>query len=273
MSLRDSEEKTRLFLEKKLRRSESHRAHLEDVKEQNAALLRAINQEIEALYADLEREKRKSDQLLVNILPEEVAEELKRTGRVEPMFFASVTVLFTDFAEFTRLSATMTPRALLEELDFYFSEFDHIVARRGLEKLKTIGDSYMCAGGIPVPTDTHAVDVVEAAWEMKAFTDAVIAEKRARSRPGWEIRIGVHTGPLVAGVIGDQKFAFDIWGETVNLASRMQTAGMPGRINISQQTYDRVRDRFGCEYRGRLPVKNAGLRDMYFLNGPRADSP
>jgi class 3 adenylate cyclase len=185
------------------------------------------------------------------------------------VYYDSVTVLFTDFTGFTRVASHMSPAALLRELDFHFSAFDEIVERHGLEKLKTIGDAYMCAGGIPAVNATHPVDAVRAAWEIAAFVAGVRDEKLARGETPWELRIGVHTGPLMAGVIGHKKFAYDIWGDTVNVASRLETAGAPGRINISRATFLAVRDRFECEHRGRLAAKNRGEVDMYFVVGPR----
>ena len=178
-------------------------------------------------------------------------------------------MLFTDFKGFTRVASRLSPAALLRELDFHFSEFDRIVARHGLEKLKTIGDAYMCAGGIPAANATHAVDAVAAAWEIGRFMVEVGAEKSARGEQPWELRIGVHTGPLMAGVIGHKKFAYDIWGDTVNIASRLESTGEAGRINVSRATYLAIRDRFVCEHRGKLPAKNAGEIDMYFVVGPR----
>lgn len=269
------------FLSRKLARSERFRAQLEEAHERDHAMLRTINNEIERsralisrkneelgrLYAELEKEKQKTEELLLNILPRDVADELKRTGHVEPVYYPSVTVLFTDFKDFTNIAARLTPQDLLRRLDYYFSEFDAIIERHGLEKLKTIGDAYMCAGGIPVASDEHALQAVRAAWDMQELMAR--AEQRATGQPAWELRIGIHTGPLMAGVIGSKKFAYDIWGDTVNIAARMESSGAPGRINISAATWDEVRDHFVCEPRGKLAVKNAGEVDMYFVTGPR----
>ncbi|MCB9569036.1 MAG: FIST C-terminal domain-containing protein [Myxococcales bacterium] len=270
-------------LARKLARSESYRARLEETRELQMAMLRTISAEIDAarrqiaaqnaelrrLNEELAREQRKSEELLLNILPREVADELRRTGRVEPVYYDAVSVLFTDFAGFTRIARTMSPAELLAELDFYFSAFDAIIDRHGLEKLKTIGDAYMCAGGIPAPCEGHAIRAVEAAWEMQAFMAEVAAARAASGRAAWELRIGVHTGPLMAGVIGQKKFAYDIWGDTVNIASRLESTGAPGRINISAATHAEVRGAFECEHRGRLAAKNAGEIDMYFVVAPR----
>jgi class 3 adenylate cyclase len=272
-------------LRRKLRRSEAYRARLENTREQQMAMMRTIGAEIDAARrqiaaknAELSRlnealaaEKQKSDELLRNILPREVADELKRTGRVEPVYYERVSVLFTDFQGFTRIAKQMSPAELIRELDYFFSAFDAIVERRGLEKLKTIGDAYMCAGGIPAPNDSHALDAVAAAWEMQAFMRAAASRRAARGRPCWRLRIGIHTGPLMAGVIGNKKFAYDIWGDTVNIASRLESTGEPGRINVSATTFAAVEGAFSGEHRGRITAKNAGEIDMYFIVGPRDD--
>jgi class 3 adenylate cyclase len=271
------------LLQRRLERAESYRVRAEDAKELSTTMLRTIGAEVEAtrrqiaaqndelrrLYGELTAEKHKSDALLQNILPVEVAEELKRTGQVRPVHYDSVTVLFTDFKGFTRVASRLRPEALLRELDFYFSEFDRITERHGLEKLKTIGDAYMCAGGIPQVNSSHALDAVAAAWDILQFMEQVRADKLAGGEQPWELRIGVHTGPLMAGVIGHKKFAYDIWGDTVNIASRLESTGEAGRINISRATWEAVRDRFECEYRGKLTAKNRGEVDMYFVVGPR----
>ncbi len=272
------------LLRRQLRRAESYRVRAEDAKELSTSMLRTIGAEIDAarqriaaqndelrrLYDALEAEKHRSEALLHNILPVDVAEELRRTGQVTPTFYDSVTVLFTDFKGFTRVASRLSPAALLRELDFYFSEFDRIIERHGLEKLKTIGDAYMCAGGIPVANVTHPVDAVAAAWEIFEFMAEVRADKLAAGEQPWELRVGVHTGPLMAGVIGHKKFAYDIWGDTVNIASRLESTGEAGRINVSRVTCAAIRERFVCEHRGKLAVKNHGEVDMYFVVG-RAD--
>ena len=274
------------LMQRKLRRAESYRVRAEDAKELSTTMMRTIgadidaarqqiaaqNQELRRLYVELKAEKIKSEALLHNILPVDVAEELRRTGHVQPTFYDSVTVLFTDFKGFTRVASRLSPARLLRELDFYFSEFDRIIERHGLEKLKTIGDAYMCAGGIPVVNATHPVDAVAAAWEICEFMAAVRADKLAGGEQPWELRIGVHTGPLMAGVIGQKKFAYDIWGDTVNIASRLESTGEAGRINVSRVTWAAIRERFACEHRGKLAVKNHGEVDMYFVVGPAGDS-
>ncbi len=215
----------------------------------------------------LEAEKRRSEQLLLNILPLEVADELKNRGKVEPVNYESVSVLFTDFKGFTQLSEQLTPKELVDELDYCFSYFDEIIEKHNLEKLKTIGDSYMAAGGIPTLNTTHAIDTVLAALEIQAFMQQRQEQKMRSNSPYWEIRIGIHSGPLMAGVIGQKKFAYDVWGDTVNTASRMESSGVPGKINISQSTFELIKNYFECDYRGKLPAKNKGELDMYLVKG------
>ncbi len=214
----------------------------------------------------LDQEKKRSESLLLNILPGETAEELKQTGKAKAKHFGEVTVMFTDFKDFSLASEKMKADELVEVIHFYFSEFDRIVTRYGIEKIKTIGDSYMCVGGLPVCNDTHAKDVVSAALELQEFIDV---QKILRSRSGktwFELRIGIHTGPVVAGIVGTRKFAYDIWGDTVNTASRMETCGEPGKVNISGATYEKIKDHFFCIYRGKVEAKHKGLVDMYFAN-------
>ncbi len=210
----------------------------------------------------IEKEKNRSDLLLLNILPKETAQELKANGKVIAKRFDSVTVLFADFKGFTQYAEKLPPEQLVERLDFYFSRFDEIVERHGLEKIKTLGDAYMCASGLPFPCDDHAHNIVRAALEMQEVAQKAAAET---SGPAFELRVGINTGPVVAGVVGTKKFAYDIWGDTVNIASRMETNSEPGKINISETTFSHVKDRFQCEYRGELDVKNKGKMRMYFV--------
>lgn len=211
----------------------------------------------------LAAEKERSDQLLLNVLPVTVARELKERDYVRPVLYNNISVLFTDFVGFTRLSATMSPEDLLNELDFCFQQFDSITEKYGLEKLKTIGDSYMCAGGIPVRKKTHALSCVLAALEMLDFTRERQEDKRRSGEDYWDIRIGIHSGPVVAGVTGMKKFAYDIWGDTVNTASRMEHYGEINRVNISRATHKLVRDFFVCQSRGRVRVKGKGELEMF----------
>lgn len=215
--------------------------------------------------------REESDRLLANILPAPIAEELKRNGQVEPLFYDSVSVLFTDFVGFTRASEGMLPDELVAELDGCFSQFDAVAKRNNMEKLKTIGDSYMCAGGLPRITDTHAVDACLTALEFRSFMITTEQIKKSLGLEYWQIRIGLHTGPVTAGVIGTNKFAYDIWGDTVNTASRMESSGSPGMVNISGDTYALVKDFFECEYRGKVSAKGKGEVDMYFLQRIRPE--
>ena len=220
--------------------------------------------ELEQRHQQVEQQKHVSESLLLNILPGEVAEELRVKGMVSPKYFEDVTILFTDFVGFTLSTEKLAAEELVELLHDYFTAFDRIVARYGLEKMKTIGDSYMCLSGLPIRNPAHPVDTVMAAFEM---LHAV--EERARpDRPAqWKVRIGIHTGPVIAGVVGINKFAFDIWGDTVNYSSRMEASGQANRINLSERTYSRVKDFFDCECRGRVLTKEKRGLEMYFANG------
>jgi class 3 adenylate cyclase len=223
-------------------------------------------QELQSTLQDLTKEKKRSDELLLNILPYETAEELKEKGKSEPKFFPSVTIMFTDFKDFTRISEKLSPEELVSEIDYCFGEFDRIISIHGIEKIKTIGDSYMAAGGLPVPGQTHAKDVVKAAIAIQQFINQYNQERSAVNKALFEIRIGIHTGSVVAGIVGSKKFAYDIWGDAVNTASRMETSGEPGKINISGVTYELVKDEFNFVYRGKVVAKNKGEIDMYFLD-------
>lgn len=210
---------------------------------------------------DLENARRQSDQLLLNILPEPIADELKKNGAVEPVEHDSVTVVFTDFVGFTASSQARNPSDLLKDLDDCFSAFDAIIEKYGLEKLKTIGDAYMFAGGVPTQLAENAVQCILAAKEIIAYVE----RRRADNPRFWQIRVGAHTGHLVAGVIGRKKFIYDVWGDTVNTASRLEAAGEPGRINTSAETYTLIKDRFRCSARGEIAVKGKAPLAMYFV--------
>jgi class 3 adenylate cyclase/tetratricopeptide (TPR) repeat protein len=214
------------------------------------------------------RAKKRSDELLLNILPAETAEELKATGTAKTKSYSNVTVMFTDFKNFTQTAELLSAEELVALINFCYGEFDKIVSRHNVEKIKTIGDSYMCAGGLPVANETHAEDAVGAAIDMLAFIKKYNEERRHNNLPFFDIRIGLHTGPVVAGIVGTKKFAYDIWGDAVNIASRMESSGEPGRINISESTFERVKNKFSCEYRGKVKAKNKGEIDMYFVNAP-----
>jgi adenylate cyclase len=214
----------------------------------------------------ISKQKKRSDELLLNILPHEVAEELKAKGSADAQLIDEVTVLFTDFKGFTQLSEKLSPKELVAEINECFSAFDYIMEKFGVEKIKTIGDAYMAAGGLPTANTTHAEDVVKAALAIQTFMQEHNAKKIAANELYFEIRIGVHTGPVVAGIVGVKKFAYDIWGDTVNTASRMESSGEVGKVNISGTTYELVKDKFNCEHRGKVQAKGKGEIDMYFVS-------
>ena len=190
--------------------------------------------------------------------------ELKENGRVKAKKFEQVTVLFADFKDFSRYAEHMEPEKLLMNLDHYFSEFDQIVEKYNLEKIKTLGDCYMIAGGLPFPDETHTKRTVQASFEIIDFVNKT---RQDLSLPdaSLEIRIGIHCGPVVAGVVGSKKFAYDIWGDTVNIAARLQTASEPGKINVSQSVCKLIDDFYECDYRGKIEVKNRGILKMFYV--------
>jgi class 3 adenylate cyclase len=216
-----------------------------------------------ALLEELTQQRETASKLLLNILPAKVAEDLQQ-GHCAPMYFEDTTICFTDFVGFTLATETMAAEEVVEHLHIYFSAFDEIIDRYGLEKLKTIGDSYMFAGGLPQRNPANPVNALLAAMELAEETRRLAARPGS---PGWQLRIGLHTGPVVAGVVGRRKFAFDIWGDSVNFASRMESSGASGRINISDRTYARVKDFFVCEHRGKVTTKDKRDVDMFFVNG------
>lgn len=220
--------------------------------------------EIQNKSKEIESEKEKSDRLLLNILPVRVAEQLKTQGKCPAEFFQSTTVLFTDFSGFTKIAEHGDPEDIVEALHYIFGKFDEICTRNKLEKIKTIGDSHMSVAGIPVRNKTHFIDACMAAIEMQNFMRKYRMEDPSHEK--WLLRIGIHTGELIAGVVGKRKFAFDVWGDTVNIASRLQDAGMINRINISRETKELVESFFETEYRGEFPIKHKGPFPMYFLN-------
>ncbi|MCA0153069.1 adenylate/guanylate cyclase domain-containing protein [Winogradskyella vincentii] len=222
------------------------------------------NKYIKSTNKIIATEKERSDQLLLNILPEDTAQELKDNGRVEAKKFPSVTVLFSDFKGFTSYAEKLSPEELVDTIEYYFSNFDLIMDKYGLEKIKTIGDSYMAVGGLSFDKVNQAKEMLLAAKEMNDFVSKAKIDNITSAT--FDIRIGINTGPVVAGVVGTRKFAYDIWGDTVNIASRMESNSKAGRINISENTYQIIKNDFDCEYRGELAVKNRGEMKMYFVN-------
>lgn len=232
---------------------------------ENAMLYERMEQQVEERTRKWQEEKQKSDQLLLNILPAEVAEELKQKGEARARRYDHVTVLFADIENFSRLAEEISAESVVEELHLCFKAFDEIVERHGLEKIKTIGDAYLCVAGLPVQMDDHALRSVRVAQEMQRWITAENGRRREAGRDYFRIRIGIHSGPVVAGIVGIRKFAYDIWGNTVNVAARMEENSEPGRINISESTYERVRDQVNCIYRGEVEGKNIGAMKMYFV--------
>lgn len=227
--------------------------------------LTGANEELQRRNGELNEERKKADALLLNILPNQIAEELRTRGEVEPKLYQDVSIMFTDFASFSVSTENVESRHLIRLLNEYFTAFDEIVDRYNLEKLKTIGDSYMCAGGIPPGGESHVVDCILAGLEMLQFVLDRVG--RCYDDLNWDIRIGIHTGPVIAGVVGIRKFAFDLWGASVNFSSRMESSGVSNRINISEDTYNRVKDFFECEYRGKVMTKDRKAADMYLVSG------
>lgn len=225
------------------------------------------NKYIEKTKKIIEEERNRSEKLLLNILPEQTAKELKEQGKVKAKKFDSVSVMFTDFKGFTRLSEGLNPEELVKSVDFYYSKFDEIIKSYGLEKIKTIGDAYMAAGGLPFPDENHAYKLVLAALEIAEFVEES-KKNQLENEKRFDIRIGINTGPVVAGVVGTNKFAYDIWGDTVNIAARMESNSTAGKVNISKATYELIKDRFDCVYRGEIDAKNRGKLKMFFVNYP-----
>jgi class 3 adenylate cyclase/CheY-like chemotaxis protein len=230
--------------------------------EQANSLLENQKEEIEEQKRLIEEEQEKSERLLLNILPFEVARQLKSKGKAGTRFYRHVTVLFTDFKDFSKNTRELEPTDLVAILDDYFAKFDEITGKHYLEKIKTIGDAYMCAGGLPLRNKSNPVDAVLAGLEIQDYIQR-LKENPKPGIPAWELRIGIHTGPVVAGVVGRKKFAYDIWGETVNAAARMENLGEVNLVNVSEATYEYVKDYFECEFRCRVNAKNVGEMNMY----------
>lgn len=230
------------------------------------ALLEEQTQELNKQRSLIEEEQKKSEALLLNILPFEVARQLKTKGRAGTRHYKMVSVLFTDFKGFSKSSKQLEAKDLVNILDTYFAKFDDIIGNHYMEKIKTIGDAYMCAGGLPLRNKSNPYNAVLAGLEIQNYMNVLNDNKVLKNLSVWELRLGIHTGEVVAGVVGKKKFAYDIWGDTVNIASRMEQAGHVGMVNISGTTYEYIKDYFECNHRGKIEAKNIGKVDMYFVN-------
>ena len=213
----------------------------------------------------ISEERNRVEKILLNILPKDTADELQQKGYVEAKRFDQTSVLFTDFKGFTAFSERMSAEEMVKSIDFYFSKFDEIIGRYNLEKIKTIGDAYMCAGGLPTKNSTNAKDAILAGLEILSFVKTVSLTPPVGIQP-LEVRIGINTGRTVAGIVGTKKFQYDIWGSTVNIASRMESACEIGKINISDNTYQLIKDDIACNYRGEIEVKNGLKLKMYYVS-------
>ena len=220
----------------------------------------------DAVQEELKKEKERSDELLLNILPDTIAQEIKNTGKVEPRFYSSASIMFSDFSGFTKLSEQMEPKSLIDLLNQYFSVFDGIVTKHGLEKLKTIGDAYMCVSGLPAETRGHAIRICLASLEIQNYMKRTNEKREKMRMPRWDMRIGIHSGPVIAGVVGERKFTYDIWGDAVNTAALLEQNGEPGRVNISATTYQQVNEMFDTAERGKITSGKKGDIPMYFVS-------
>jgi len=224
---------------------------------------------LKKMHQQIVKEKQKSEDLLLNILPESIAGELKESGKTTPCRFDIATVMFTDFQGFTRYSENHSPEELVKLVDHYFRAFDQIVKKHNIEKIKTIGDSYMCVAGIPDSNENHATNMIRAAFEFREFVNNEAFQKQNLNQTFLRMRIGIHSGPLVAGVVGSRKFSYDVWGDTVNIAARMEQSGEPDGINVSESVYELVKNEFEFIYRGEVEAKNKGRMKMYFVTGEK----
>lgn len=255
----------------RIKRMEEQKKVLEQLVAIRTAEIQHHMEEVEVQKNLVEKEKEKVEKLLLNILPEDTAEELKTKGKASARHYRLASVMFTDFKGFTQIAESMRPKDLVEELDRYFVKFDQIIEKYGIEKIKTIGDSYMCAGGLPIRNKSNPVDIILAGLEIQRFMEQDIEEKKAKGETFWELRIGIHTGELIAGVVGTKRFAYDIWGDTVNTAQRMEAGGEVGKVNVSGTTYEMASEFFVCNYRGKIKAKNKGEIDMYFVDRIRPE--
>ncbi|MGB1032852.1 MAG: adenylate/guanylate cyclase domain-containing protein, partial [Flavobacteriales bacterium] len=225
-----------------------------------------LETQVQVRTKELAKEKERSENLLLNILPEQTAEELKNQGFTETRSYDNASVLFSDFKGFTQMAEAMNSKQLVEILDETFKIFDDLCDKYHVEKIKTIGDAYMCATGIPNVNEQHATLLVDFAMEMCESMKGINQRNKDKGLPQWNLRIGIHSGPLIAGVVGKKKFAYDIWGDTVNIAARMESSGEINRINISDSTKELISDKFTVEHRGKIAAKNKGSMEMYFVN-------
>ncbi len=229
-------------------------------------LLEEQQKEINVQNIAIAEEREKSESLLLNILPYEVARQLKSKGIAKQRNYRLSTILFLDFVGFTKITQELSPKELVFMLDSYFSKFDEIIENHFIEKIKTIGDAYLCAGGLPLSNKSNPFNVIVAALEMQQFINESLELNKTPDGKLWECRIGIDTGSVIAGVVGKKKYIYDIWGDTVNVAARIQQNGEVGRINISGKAYSYIKDYFDCEYRGKVAIKNIDEVDMYFVN-------
>ena len=234
--------------------------------ESSNLLLEKQREEIEEQKTFIEEQKKKSDELLLNILPFETAEQLKKKGFAKSKKYKLVSILFTDFKDFSKLADIMDTTELIKELNMYVQKFDEMIEGHYIEKIKTIGDAFMCAGGLPLRNKSNPIDVTLAGLKIQKFMRDKAKEQNMSGNPVWELRLGIHTGEVIAGVIGKKKFAYDIWGDAVNKASRMEQAGEVGKVNVSGDTYEYIKDYFDCTYRGKVEIKHGGQLEMYFVN-------
>jgi len=234
--------------------------------EKSNQILEKQHVEIELQKQAIEEQKLKSDELLLNILPAEIANQLKKKGSAKSKQYKMVSILFTDFKDFSNLARTIPSQDLITELNIYFQKFDEIIEGHYIEKIKTIGDSYMCAGGLPLTNRSNPIDVTIAGLKIQKFMKEYAEEKKLKNEEAWQLRVGIHTGEVIAGVIGRKKFAYDIWGDAVNKAARMEQFGAIAKVNVSGDTYEFLKDYFDCTYRGKVEVKNNDELEMYYIN-------
>ncbi len=262
----DSARRERIRLELKIRdRTKEIQKQNIKIEQQKRKIEKERNKVLEQQKL-LQKEKDKSEQLLRNVIPESTAEELKRRGKARARAYKKVSVLFTDFVGFTKIADRLKPSELVKKLDVYFTKFDEIIVRNNLEKIKTIGDAYMCAGGVPVRNNTNPIDTCLAALQIQDYMEQRKNDAIANNAEYWELRLGINTGEVTAGVIGSERLAYDVWGVTVNRAQRMEMMGEPGKVTISGATFDFIEPYFECTFKGKVNSKSGGLIDMYVVD-------